>query len=90
MLNETQTTLKNFTVTIDGEVVGDSAASELKSAAVGFANALTRANDQLKLEMRMWVFDKRHGTNYRAIRHALIEKQKREQFEKSIGLVRTK
>lgn len=89
MLNEIQTnTLKNFVVTIDGEE--QKGPSELIRATQGFATALSKVNAQLKLEARMWAFDKRHGTNYRTIRHALIEKQRREQFEKSIGLVRTK
>lgn len=40
-----------------------------------------------RLEVRMAVFDTLHGTNYRKIRHDLIEKRCRETFEASIGLV---
>jgi hypothetical protein len=39
------------------------------------------------LETRMALFDYRHGTNYRAIRHSLVEEQKRKNFEQRIGLV---
>lgn len=48
---------------------------------------LGRAVEHVKLEARMIVFDAFHRTNYRAIRHELVEQQKREKFEQSIGLV---
>lgn len=87
MLNETQTdTLKNFVVTIDGQE--QKGPSELTRATQGFATALNKVNAQLKLEARMWAFDTLHRTNYRRIRHTLVEQKRREQFEKSIGLVK--
>lgn len=43
-----------------------------------------------KLETRMFVFDKLHGTNYRTIRHACIEEKRKRAFEASIGLERIK
>lgn len=39
------------------------------------------------LELKMAIFDTVHGTNYRSIRHSLIEEQRRKKFEQSIGLV---
>jgi hypothetical protein len=50
---------------------------------------LGRVVDAAKLEVRMLAFDALHGTNYRAIRHDLVEKEKRARFEQSIGLVIT-
>ena len=48
---------------------------------------LNRAVEHVKLETRMFVFDAVHKTNYRAIRHDLVELEKRRKFEASIGLV---
>lgn len=48
---------------------------------------LGRAVEHVKLEARMIVFDAFHRTNYRAIRHELVEQQKRRDFEASIGLI---
>ena len=48
---------------------------------------LGRAVEAVKLETRMFVFDALHRTNYRAIRHELVEQQKRRDFEASIGLI---
>lgn len=48
---------------------------------------LGRAVEHVRLETRMFVFDALHRTNYRAIRHELVEQQKRRDFEASIGLI---
>lgn len=48
---------------------------------------LSRAVEAVKLETRMFVFDALHKTNYRAVRHELVEQEKRKRFEASIGLV---
>lgn len=48
---------------------------------------LGRAVEHVKLETRMFVFDALHKTNYRAVRHELVEQQKRRDFEASIGLI---
>lgn len=48
---------------------------------------LGRAVEHVKLEARMIVFDAFHRTNYRAVRHELVEQQKRRDFEASIGLI---
>jgi hypothetical protein len=60
------------------------AVSGAKEAVLGY---LAGIGANIKLETRMVVFDKLHGTNYREVRHALVEKQRREKFEQSIGLV---
>lgn len=41
----------------------------------------------VKLEAKMAAFDFWHGTNYRIVRHELIEQERRRQFEQSIGLI---
>lgn len=48
---------------------------------------LGRAVEAVKLEARMIIFDAVHGTDYRRIRHELVEQQKRQAFEESIGIV---
>lgn len=48
---------------------------------------LGRAVEHVRLETRMLVFDALHNTNYRAVRHELVEQEKRRKFEESIGLV---
>jgi hypothetical protein len=48
---------------------------------------LGRAVEAVKLETRMFVFDALHNTNYRAVRHELVEQEKRRKFEASIGLI---
>lgn len=60
------------------------AVSGAKEAVLGY---LAGIGANIKLETRMVVFDKLHGTNYREVRHSLVEKQRREKFEQSIGLV---
>jgi hypothetical protein len=67
------------------------AAEAITGALAGVRTTITSAIGNVaaaaRLEVRMAVFDTLHGTNYRRIRHDLIEQQKRERFEKSIGLV---
>lgn len=58
-----------------------------REAVTGFIGGVA-AN--AKLEARMFVFDTLHGTNYRSIRHAVVEEKRRREFEASIGLERTK
>lgn len=48
---------------------------------------ISRAVEHVRLETRMFVFDALHRTNYRAIRHELVEQEKRRKFEASIGLI---
>lgn len=50
---------------------------------------ISRALEHVKLETRMFVFDAIHKTNYREIRHNLVEADKRRKFETSIGLIAT-
>jgi len=79
---------QNFTIMQDGEVVNAAyEPSRLELARESVLNGISRAIDHVKLETRMVAFDALHGTNYRTIRHELVEKQKRERFEASIGLV---
>lgn len=44
----------------------------------------------IKLEAKMAAFDMIHDTNYRQVRHNLIEQKRRERFEQSIGVVALK
>lgn len=53
-------------------------------------NSIGKALEAIKLETRMFVFDALHGTNYRQIRHDLVEQEKRRKFEESIGLIAVK
>ena len=46
--------------------------------------------NNIKLEAKMAAFDYLHGTNFRVIRHELIEQKRRERFAQSIGLVMVK
>lgn len=62
----------------------------MESARIAAVEGLGRAVNHIRLETRMFVFDALHGTNYRQIRHDLVRQQKREDFEKSIGLVSIK
>lgn len=72
----------------DGEVINDQyMPSRLELARAGVVNGIARAIDHVRLETRMVAFDALHGTNYRTIRHELVEQKRRAQFEKSIGLV---
>lgn len=67
------------------------AAEAITGALTGVRTTITAAVGNMAsaaaLEVRMAVFDTLHGTNYRAIRHDLIEQKRRERFEASIGLV---
>lgn len=66
-------------------------AAEAATAALdGLKDYVTHVGYNFKLEARMLVFDAFHGTNYRQIRHDLIEQKRRERFEASIGLSRIK
>lgn len=56
-----------------------------RDALTGFVGGVAT---NIGLEARMFVFDKIHGTNYRGIRHALIEEKRKRAFEESIGLSR--
>jgi len=47
----------------------------------------SRLTGNVALQARMATFDAVHGTNYRQIRNELVEQKRREDFERSIGLV---
>jgi hypothetical protein len=61
--------------------------SKLDTARASLIASLRGLGTNFKLEARMIAFDAVHGTNYRAIRHELIEQKKRAAFEASIGLI---
>jgi hypothetical protein len=85
---ENKQNLQNFVIVQDGEVVNNEyQPSAIELARESVLNGIHGAIDHVKLESRMLVFDALHGTDYRTIRHDLIEKQKRERFEASIGLI---
>lgn len=61
-----------------------------KRAIQGVANFIGAIANNVALETKMFAFDRLHGTNYRDIRHELIEQERRRKFEQSIGLVAVK
>lgn len=84
MSQETQTkpnTQNEFEVGTQFVFNGEPEAPNIVLAGIG------RAVEAVKLETRMFVFDALHRTNYREIRHGLIEQEKRRKFEASIGLI---
>lgn len=88
MLKEIQTNeLPNFVIIQDGEVITPPEPSAMEVARETVLQGLQHVVEATRLNTRMLVFDAFHGTNYRQIRHVLVEKQKRERFETSIGLV---
>lgn len=78
---------QNFIITRDGAVTDEFEPSAAYKALQLVAAGMKQFMDNVSLEARMAAFDVLHGTHYRAIRHKLIEQQKRAAFERSIGLV---
>ncbi len=79
-----------FIVTQDNEFVPELSVlppSPVEVALTHVGNAVGRFTGAVALQARMAVFDTLHGTNYRHIRNELVEQKRRENFEKSIGLV---
>lgn len=72
---------------IGTEFVFNAEPGVVDAARMAAIEGLQRVVSNVRLETRMLVFDALHGTNYRQIRHELVERQKRERFERSIGLV---
>lgn len=86
MENKTQT----FIVERDGEI--DTELSVLPptglEAVVDRVQSGVRAlAGNIALQARMVTFDTLHGTHYRHIRNELVAQKRREDFERSIGLV---
>lgn len=82
--------METFVVTRDGEVDEQLSVlppTGLEAVAEHVQAAFQRFTGNIALQTRMAVFDTIHGTNYRRIRNELVEQQKREQFERSIGIV---
>jgi hypothetical protein len=67
------------------------AAEAITGVLQGVSNTITNTIGNMastaRLEVRMAVFDAIHGTDYRRIRHELMEQKRRKDFENSIGLV---
>lgn len=84
MSKETQTSPTEYEVGTEFVFNGEPSAPNIVLEGLG------RAVEAVKLETRMLVFDALHGTNYRAIRHAVVEEKRKREFEASIGLERTK
>lgn len=79
---------KPLQITYDGKLVEDTfTPSKLTTARENAIASLVGLWGNIKLEARMIAFDKLHGTNYRQIRHELIEQKRRAAFEASIGLI---
>lgn len=86
-MNEKHNTLQNFTIIQDGEIVTPAEANAIENIAETVLGGVGRAISTLRLESRMFVFDTLHGTNYRQVRHELVEQKRRAAFEASIGLI---
>ncbi len=87
MSEQTQTP---FIVTVDGEIDPELSTlppTALEAAAAQVSDAWHRFTGHVALQARMATFDALHGTHYRKIRNELAEQQRRERFERSIGLV---
>lgn len=79
-----------FTVYRDGEV--DPEFIEAQPTVIDVAMNRVREGinhfaGNIAIQTRMASFDVVHGTDYRHIRNKLMEQKKREEFERSIGLV---
>lgn len=86
MSEQTQT----FTVYRDGEPDPEYQPSAVDNALEAVRGAVGHVTGAIALQARMATFDVLHGTNYRQIRNQLAEQKKREEFERSIGLVAIK
>lgn len=82
-----QNKVTNFVVVQDGKVIYDSTPTAVDLARERLVEQVAGLFGNIKLEARMAAFDALHKTNYRRIRHELMEQKKREAFEASIGLV---
>ena len=49
-------------------------------------NTLGNMASAAAMELKLAMFDKFHGTNYREVRHALVEKERRTRFLASVGM----
>lgn len=81
--------MKNFVVIQDGKVIYDSTPTATDVVRERLLEQVGTIYGNIKLEARVALFDALHGTNYRRIRHELLEEQRVRAFERSIGLERT-
>lgn len=87
-MNANITINQNLLITRDGELTDEFEPTKWDLAANIIKSKAQKAREDLKLELQMIAFDTVHRTNYRKIRHQIVEKQKRLQFEDKIGLCR--
>lgn len=90
MLEQTQTPNPKNEYEIGTEFVFNAEPTMAEQARTAAIEGLQRVVGAVRLETRMLVFDALHGTNYRQIRHDLMAQKRRENFERSIGLVAIK
>lgn len=83
MLRNTQT----HEYEVGTEFVFNAEPTQLEIARTAALQGLQHVIENIRLETRMFVFDALHGTNYRQIRHDLVEQRRRRDFEASIGLI---
>lgn len=88
MVQNTNETLQTFEVYRDG-ILDEELTNTGPTLTDHVLDGLQGAVAAVKLQTRMFVYDSLHHTNFRAIRHDLVRKQKEAQFVESIGLVAT-
>ena len=74
----------------DGEVDPDYQPKEptvLEALGTAVKDKVAHVTGELVLQARMALYDAQNDTNYRQIRNELMAQKRREQFERSIGLV---
>jgi hypothetical protein len=49
---------------------------------------LDELKDYIRLQVRMFTYDRLHGTNYRQVRNQLVRQKRNQAFESRIGLCR--
>jgi len=89
MKEQTQTEYINL-VTEDGEHYYQAIPSVAEIATEALASRVAAVKSNIALEVRMFAFDLVHRTNFRQVRHELVEQRRQEQFAESIGLVSVK
>jgi hypothetical protein len=79
-----------FIVTENDEIVTELShlpPTGIEAVAANVRAGISHVTGAIALQARMATFDTLHGTNYRRIRNNLVAQKRREDFERSIGLV---
>lgn len=84
-----KTSKKKYEVEVGTTITFNADPTTTEQATSFFKRLFKRVGHTIKIETKLYLFDKFNGTDYRTVHHVLVKEAKCRRFEASIGIQRT-